>query len=104
MEPAYSDRKLAEMPRDVLEKAVAILKAEIPASTLALVKSEIRKRPLDWIAPVHFGWGMTVRNLLRNKGLRDDLLPDKNWDDYYAAVIEIAVGERDMPAAPQRQA
>jgi hypothetical protein len=40
---------------------------------------------------------MGVRNALRKYGLKDDLLPEGNWDDYYVPVVEVAVGVREMP-------
>ena len=38
---------------------------------------------------------MQIRNELREAGFKDERLPDGNWDDYYASVVEIAVGKRE---------
>jgi hypothetical protein len=41
--------------------------------------------------PIHFGWGMAIRNLLRTHGLDEQAAGINNWDDYYIAVIEVAM-------------
>ncbi|HEY0006207.1 MAG TPA: hypothetical protein VGB17_15615 [Pyrinomonadaceae bacterium] len=105
-------RRLAEMPPDVLKRAIAFIRSELPEE----VKEDIRRLHAeygeDWIGEMsvlelpggkgriprgHFEWGMRVRNALRNHGLSDDLLLNLNWDDYYVQVVEIAVGLRPNP-------
>lgn len=99
----YYDERLAEIPKDVLQKAVAHLKNLIPPIERAQIKEEVRKHgSQEWIHQVgelglHFGWGMAIRNQLREAGLSDSMLPLGNWDDYYVACIEIACGARDLP-------
>jgi hypothetical protein len=44
--------------------------------------------------PLHFSWGMQVRNLLRSGGFDETYMDILNWDDYYAPVVERAVGMR----------
>ena len=39
----------------------------------------------------HFTWGMAVRNLLRSGGFGEKELEVDNLDDYYVAIIEMAV-------------
>ena len=41
--------------------------------------------------PLHFGWGMAIRNLLRKKGFTDDKVGG-NLDDYYVALVDAAAG------------
>lgn len=52
----------------------------------------------------HMSGGMALRNLLRDKGFRDDELPGlpefydgadiSTWDDFYVQALEAAVGVR----------
>lgn len=51
----------------------------------------------------HHGWGTAIRNVLRDAGIGDNQLPaapyengqtHQNWDDYYIAAVEAAVGLR----------
>ena len=89
----YFDQKLREIPPDVLEKAIAIFQT-LPDE----FKTECRVRhaiePDSWMASWHLSVGMRLRNILRERGLADDLLPDKNWDDYYIQVLELSLGLR----------
>ena len=93
--------KLAEMPKEVLYKAI-----ETVIGMDDSFKAHIRglylraKEKVTWFTQDNFhflGGGMFVRNTLRGAGLPDDLLPSKNWDDYYIPVIEIALGFREAP-------
>lgn len=51
----------------------------------------------------HMWWGMGIRNLLREAGVKDEDLPFapyeigqfQNLDDYYIQAVEAAVGLRD---------
>lgn len=42
--------------------------------------------------PLHFSWGMGVRNLLRTEGFGEDFFGIDNLDDYYVPLVELAVG------------
>ncbi len=79
------------LPEHVLRKASDVLKTEIPEDTKQEIREMIMKDPERWCVPYHFFWGMAIRNLLRRAGLKDDLLPTGNWDDYYIQCIEEAV-------------
>ncbi|MBD3882111.1 hypothetical protein IFO70_10110 [Phormidium tenue FACHB-886] len=92
----YFEEKLREIPPDVLEKAIAVFQT-LPQEFKAECKARHAIEPDDWITCWHLGAGMQLRNMLRDHGLRDDLLPDKNWDDYYIQVLEISLGLRDRP-------
>lgn len=92
----YQTLKLNEMPKDVVKKAVDFLKDEIPEDAKEKIRNEIVTKGYKWIVDYHHFWGRSVRNALRTKAnLSDVLLPDGNWDDYYAQCIEIAVGRRE---------
>ncbi len=54
-----------------------------------------------WVGE-HFFGGMSIRNLLRRAGLKDDRLPDKNWDDYYRIVVRRALGIDPEPPHSKR--
>ena len=54
------------------------------------IRAAIDKDPEGWLTEYHFGWGMSIRNLLRDV-YQDCELPTGNWDDYYGAAIEVAV-------------
>lgn len=92
----YYDVKLNEIPKDVLDKAVSFLRSYLTDKDTQDINKEISEKGLmEWAMPYHFGWGMAIRNLLRTEAdLKDDLLPDGNWDDYYIQCVEIAVGKR----------
>jgi hypothetical protein len=95
----YYQRKLDEMQKDIVLKAVNFLKQYIKDSTKKAIINYIESYGLiEWAIKkdIHFYWGMEVRNALRSKAnLHDDLLPNESWDDYYVQIIEIAVGKRD---------
>lgn len=93
----YYDKKLAEMPEDFLKQAIEVLEVELNDDVKRSIRDAWTKDP-NWFAGYHFGWGMAIRNLLRQKGLDDTRLLDNNWDDYYHQVVEIVVGIRNMPS------
>lgn len=43
----------------------------------------------------HFSFGMYIRNLLRKNGVKDEMFPSHNLDDYYVQLVEWAVGIRE---------
>ncbi|MBZ4649269.1 hypothetical protein [Thermosipho sp. (in: thermotogales)] len=101
IEEEYFEKKLKEIPKNVLEKAVKFLKDNIPndAKEYYIEMYNKNKHLIDWFLLEHFRSGMTIRNMLRkDANLSDYLLPDKNWDDYYIQVLEIALGIRKMEA------
>jgi hypothetical protein len=66
---------------------------------LASVKDQVRAAcaadPEGWYTEFHFGWGMAVRNLLREKNFGEDYFHVHNLDDIYVALIEEALGLED---------
>jgi len=88
--------RVSEMPPEVLQKAVDFLTSELgPAKTSIL--ELYNEDPIHWVAEHHMFWGMQVRNALRGIGLKDDMLPSGNWDDYYVPCVEMAIGVRPIP-------
>ena len=90
----FESDRLEMMPTDILNKAIEILAKEINEETKQKIREDIKESPIYWFAPYHFGWGMSIRNLLRDKVCPDDKLPSGNWDDYYVQIIEIVVHKR----------
>ena len=85
------EEKWAELSDDVKTKAIAIIQAEFTEELKEEIRGMIWNDPNNWIGMHHHGWGTGVRNLLREKGLPDNLTPDGNWDDYYIMVVEEAL-------------
>lgn len=83
----------AELTSEVKTPALKML-----AEELASAKDEIKKAfdadPENWVAPYHFFWGMSVRNLLRKKGFGEDYFGIHNLDDIYVWLVEEALGLR----------
>jgi hypothetical protein len=99
---ALMDRKLAEIPADVLKKAIDVLDAEFArASWEAQIRNLRDNYGPAWVSMIHHDFGTYIRNVLREAGLKDDLLPGGNWDDYYGPVVEIVAGIRRLPEAAQ---
>jgi hypothetical protein len=90
----FEGDRMVEMPTNILNKAIELLKKEIDAKTQDEIRESIKDNPLYWFAPYHFGWGMAIRNLLRDKVCLDNKLPSGTWDDYYVQIIEIVVHAR----------
>lgn len=55
------------------------------------LREEINKDPENWISPLHFNWGMFIRNLLRQNGFGEEFFPVDDLDDIYVELIEEAV-------------
>lgn len=73
------------------KKAIQYLIDNIPAETLEDVARSIRKEGPDWWIVHHHGFGMDVRNLLREGGF--------NWgpidlDEIWVELIEKAVKKK----------
>lgn len=90
-------KALCSMPVDVRDRAVELLSMAFDNETTMVIKELFSEHGTNWIHKVdggrgHFSFGMSVRNGLRREGLTDDLLPERNWDDYYVGCIELALG------------
>jgi len=81
-----------KLDQSVREAIVAMLRKELKMDSF---RKEMDKNPYGWCSGYwHFGQGMAVRNLLREKGFSDNILPEKcdTWDDVYTAALEAAAG------------
>lgn len=92
----FHEMQIRELPQWILNKGVLVLRDTLTLNSAMYIREAHKEDPKTWWAESHFYWGMTIRNLLREKVCLDDELPSKNWDDYYVALIEIAVGVREM--------
>jgi hypothetical protein len=89
------DKYLQECPNWVIEKSISYLDGLLTKDTKEDVARLHKENPDTWWASFHFGWGMRIRNLLRDNVCLDDKLPSGNWDDYYIQLVEIACGIRN---------
>lgn len=99
---AFLFDRFRAMPIELRRTAVDILRAEMPAESLAEVKRLHLTYDDEWffVDDYHFVVGMAIRNALRTGGIPDADLPEfegyRNWDDYYIPVLEAAAGVRDV--------
>lgn len=82
--------EIGVLPREIRIQAEDIIISEVGVEELFEVNKRRVKNPEGWVYEDrgHFTWGMSLRNLLRTNGLKDQLLPTGNWDDYYVEVLE----------------
>lgn len=88
------------MPAELRTKAVRVVDLVLTESTKAALRDEA-DRDAWWWAGYHAFAGLLIRNALRDAGLTDSMLPfhrklawgppAQNWDDYYVAVMEVAL-------------
>lgn len=55
------------------------------------IAEQISKNPEHWIAPYHFGWGMALRNGLRQSGFSEKDFGIDNLDCIYRLLVEDAI-------------
>jgi hypothetical protein len=94
----YHTTRYKEMPQWVQDRAIEVLRADLSPEVLRHIRYAYREHGNAWNTAnlLHFTWGMAIRNRLRQAGLKDELLPEHNWDDYYAACCEVAADIRDQ--------
>ncbi len=56
-----------------------------------ILRRKIAAKPKDWCVGHHFGFGMSIRNLMRSNGFGEQELEVDNLDDYYVEVIRDAL-------------
>lgn len=77
--------------RNWLSQAMGKEKEDEPERPLIeVVRDMIERNPEEWWVMHHFGWGMGMRNLLRDNGFSEKDMGVGNLDDYYIAFIEQA--------------
>lgn len=83
-------RGYAELPDDKKRPAIEMLKVELE-QPMAEIRAAIACNPRGWVGPYHLGWGMSVRNLLRENGFGEEWFGIDNLDCIYTLLIEEAV-------------
>lgn len=94
----YMEQRWNELAHDVKLRATAVLKRELEPEAVEFVLASHKKYGREWLSKsfAHFGFGMQVRNLLRENNITDDQTPMGNLDDYYGQMIEAACGLRPI--------
>lgn len=89
--------------------AVQYLRELIPDSDIEKIRTAIRQDRETWFAAYHFGWGMWIRNKLREQHFAEDDFGITNLDNIYVQLIEEAVAngeaqeEEEGPGADQSE-
>lgn len=79
---------------EIKAPALEMLRKEL-APVTDQIRAAFTAAPNDWYVSYHFGWGMAVRNLLREKGFGEEYFRVHNLDDIYVALVEEALGLKD---------
>lgn len=106
----YKKRKAAEIDMDDFNKqkqyelniwnnldqnkvkfAIDFLRNHIPIQIKNDIKMAIKNNPNNWISSYHFGWGMNIRNILRQNGFNEEYMECENLDYIYTQLIELAM-------------
>ena len=82
-------RGYQEIPDAVKVPATRMLTQEL-SEVLPEVRLSIYVDPDHWNVPYHLWWGMSVRNLLRDKGFSEDYFGVDNLDCIYKYLVEDA--------------
>lgn len=89
----YNAERMAELDPHKRACAVQFLKGfylDNPP-VVRMIRRCAKKDPQTWWAPYHLGWGMAIRNLLRENGYGEKELGIGNLDDYYIGLVEAAL-------------
>lgn len=81
----------ATILQSVKDPALAMLAEELKTA-VPEIKKAYDADPTGWYTGYHFGWGMAVRNLLRQKGYGEEYFGVHNLDDIYVALVVDALG------------
>lgn len=79
-----------ELPIELKAPALDMLATELAPAREEII-SMYKIDPEGWHVPHHFFWGMSVRNLLRNKGFGEAYFSVHNLDDIYTPLVEEAL-------------
>jgi hypothetical protein len=90
----FYDNRFKDMNTDIINKAKFVILGVLSKEDIENISEAYKKNPYRWASAYHFGWGMSIRNLLRQNVCLDDKLPTGNWDDYYVQCVEYALGLR----------
>lgn len=100
----HTDAECEQMYKDLTPEvkapALEMLRTELK-SAVDEIRAAYIAAPEEWYVPFHFGWGMAVRNLLREKGFGEEYFKVHNLDDIYVALVEEALGLTPEITLPQ---
>lgn len=80
----------AGLSQAIKAPALTMLSEELAAARDSIAQA-YKDNPENWWAHDHFAWGMSVRNLLRSKGFREDYFQINNLGDIYIPLVEEAL-------------
>lgn len=92
----FLDAEIEKLDRQIAETAVFYIKKNLLSETECQIQEEFERHGVVWFTRHHYGFGMKVRNMLRDLVCDDEDLPTGNWEDYYSALVEVAIGLRKM--------
>lgn len=78
---------------DLWPRAVEFLRRDLAAVREAIQDAIAAGGEHGWYAPYHFGWGMAVRNKLRDAGFGEKEFGVGNLDNIYVKLVEDAMKE-----------
>lgn len=76
----------------IKNKSVEFLKDNIDEETKEQIVKMYEKESEAFLSFDHWGFGMAIRNGLRENVCLDDDTPSGNWDDYYIELVKMACG------------
>ena len=76
--------------QEIKKPVIEMLKNQLIPDMKEIKKLMLLKKE-DWWIGYHFGWGMGIRNLLREKGFGEEYFGIHNLDDIYINLVEEAV-------------
>lgn len=91
----YHQRVWAALDPEIRRRSVKYLRSWITVENAEECRAQMQENPGTWMIPHHMFFGMAIRNKLREV-VRDDDLPTGNWDDYYVAAFEEAIGGPEL--------
>ena len=85
-----SDQRIARAS-DLWPKAVEFLRSWLTPSVQQQIREVVNIKSPDWPAGYHLGWGMGLRNTLREHGFGEEPFGVRNLDNIYVPLVEEAV-------------
>lgn len=79
----------AELDAAKKNQAIEFLKKELEQA-MPEIRKAIEADPEHWNVPYHLGWGMAVRNLLRQNGMGEEFFGVDNLDCCYKFLVQDA--------------
>ena len=94
----YLDDVINSLPEDIVDLAIYHLRRNILTETQLEIDNLFKEHGVVWWTKpeIHNGFGLRVRNMLRDLVCLDDDLPTGNWDDYYSQLVEASIGLRKI--------